>query len=1050
MSLRFKASALSLLAVFVTGAAQAVTNLWAGTGGNVFWSTPGNWTNGIVPVGASDLVVQMAGNTNLGVTASPLNQDVANPLDLNRLETIDVAGSVDVPIYLGGGRLNFVTNGTAQPVLFHNREQQLYIRTPVSLPAGTLLAINNRTYGIDIEAPISGEGGFVFGSGSAGGEMSLKNLTNSYSGGTAYVNTSGANAQYTRLYVYVTNALGTGPITLSGGNLNPLSSGNTQAGGLTFKGTSAHTNSFSLLATSPIYAGDGITNETVAAANVTLSGGINLNAYTLYLRGQRGTSGTISGAIAGTGAAAVVKMDLGPWTLSGANTFTGRVTVSNGTLKLGTANTLLPTVPVTVNGGTYDLNGLTVTNDVVTISSGAVSNGTLCAASVAGTDSGTVLASLAGSGGVTKSGAGTLMLSVSNQYSGATTVNAGILQFAKRVALYNADTAQWTTTNIVVNSGGTLALNVGGTGEFTDSDVGLLSGLGSASGGFRSGSLLGLDTTNAAGGAFACTSVIGNPGGNMLGLQKFGLGTLTLGGANSYTGITRITSGVLSVGAIANGGSTSGMGASSNAPANLVFDGGALRYTGATASTDRRFTINAGKNAIFDVTQAGTTLTFAAIKSSGIPGGTLITKNGPGTLSFGLDGNSTDANNWGYISGIDCLAINEGSFLNVANDTPQINVSRQAASGPALVLGDGAYLGCSVPVDVIASNTEQIVRYSGTNATATIAAGLFSGPGTGGSNTKTFDVNDGAADIDLLVSANYSIYTDSGTAVSDIRKTGAGTLKLSGTASQFRGTMTVRNGRLVVGANVPYGGNSVLGNATSVVQIADSGTASTNAVALVFDGGYTFSRGICVYPYTNGASATVGNISTSRAVFAGTLLLSNTVQLVSSSAGTNVTLFSGVISGPGGVTKTGTGTVVLAAANAYTGLTTVAAGTLRMVASDRISDASGLRFTGGTLDAAGFSETMGELDVDGAAMIDFGNGSSTLRFSASTGQTWTGTLTLNNWTRAGVDRLFVGTSSGGLTAAQLAKITLADGRKVLQLATGEVVPVPKGSIMTVR
>ena len=1051
--MRIKVSVLCLLLAFIAGASQAATNIWAGLGGNANWSVAGNWTNGVVPVGASDLVVQMAGNTNMGVTATPLNQDIANPLDLNRLETIDVAGTIDVPIYLSGGRLNFVTNGTVQPTLFHNREQQFYVRTPVSLPAGTVLAINNRTYGIDFEAPLSGEGGFTFGSGAQGGEMSLKNATNSYSGGTAYINASGANAQYTRLYVYVTNALGTGPVTLSGGNLNALSSGNTQAGGLTFMGTTAHTNSFSLLATSPIFAGLGVTNESVVAANVTLSGSFNLNAYVLYLRGQRSTSGTISGVISGTGASAIVKMDLGPWTLSGANTFTGRVTVSNGTLKLGAANAVLPTVPVTVSGGTYDLNGFTVTNDTVTISGGTLSNGTLSAASVAGTDAGTVLASLAGGGGVTKSGAGTLTLTAANQYSGATTVNAGLLEFAKRVALYNADTAQWNTTNIIVNSGGTLALNVGGTGEFTDSDVGLLTGLGSATGGFRSGSLIGLDTTNAAGGAFTCSSVLGNPGGNMLGLQKLGLGTLTLSGANSYTGATRLTSGILSVGTLANGGVVSGIGASSSNRLNLVFDGGTLRYTGATASTDRRFTVNPGKNAIFDVTQPGTTLTFSSITNSSIPGGVgvIITKNGPGALSFGFDGPGLMT--WGYLTGIDCLVINEGSYLNVANDTPQINVSRLAANGPALVLGDGAYLGCSVPVDVLVTNSEQIIRYIGTNSTATITAGLFSGPGTGGSNIKTFDVNDGAADVDLLVTANYSIYTDSGTAVSDIRKTGAGTLKLTGT-SDFRGTTTVRNGRIVVGANVPYGAQGPLGNATSVVQITDSGTASTNAAALVFDGGYTFSRGLCVYPYTNGASATVGNISTSRAVFAGAVLLSNTVQLVSSSAGTNVTLFSGVISGPGGVTKTGTGTVVLAAANTYTGQTTVAAGTLRLAASDRISDASGLRFTGGTFDTAGFSETLGDLDVDGAAVIDFGNSSSVLRFSVSTGQTWSGTLTLRNWSGStngnGTDRLYVGTASGGLTAAQLAKILLPDGRKLRQLATGEVVPVPIGTEIMLR
>ncbi len=1042
----------SLVCLLVPAVAFAETNVWVGGGGNVSWSTPGNWTNGLVPVGASDLVVQLAGNLNMGTSVTSLIQDIANPLELNRLETLDVAGSGDVQVYVGGGGLSFVTNGTVQPTLKHNRENSLYVRAPVILPSGVTLAINNRTFGIDIEGVVSGEGGFSFGSGAQGGEMSLKNPSNSFSGGTAYINTSGANAQYTRLYVSVSNALGTGPVTLSGGNLNVLGSANMQAGGLTFRGTSAHTNAFSLLASSPVFAGDGITNATVAAANVTLSGPFNLNTNTLYLRGQGNTAGTLSGVISQGGASAVTKMDLGLWTLSGANTFTGRLTVGNGTLKMGAADALNQWAPVTVSGGAYDLNGFTVTNGAVTVSAGEINNGTLNASSVMATDSGIIRAILSGSGGLTKSGAGTLVLVVTNRYSGVTTVNGGILQFVKRNALYDGDTSQWTDSNIIVNSGATMAFNVGRVFEFTDSDIGVLAGIGSASGGFKSGSFLGLDTTNAEGGVFACSSVLGNPAGNMLGLQKLGLGTLTLGSANTYTGATKITSGELSVSLLANGGTASGIGSSSNAAAKLIFDGGTLRYTGPTASTDRRFTISAGKNAVFDVVQPGATLTFAAIKGSVVPGGTIITKNGPGTLTFGLDGKTTDAN-WGYISGIDCFVLNEGSYLNVANDTPQINVSRQAGSGPALILGDGAYLGCSIPMDVLGSNTEQIVRYIGTSATATITAGLFSGPGMGGSNTKTFDVNDGAAEIDLLVSANYGIYSATNLpAVSDIRKTGAGTLKLSGADSQYKGTMTVRNGRLVVGGNVPVGGNSVLGNATSVVQVADSGTAVSNHVSLVFDGPYTFSRGICVNPY--GASATIGNVSTSRAVFAGAVLLSNTVQFVSSTAGTNVTLVSAVISGPGGITKTGTGTVVLASSNTYTGLTSVAAGALRLGASDCIADASGLRLTGGTFDTAGYSETMGSLDVDGNAVIDFGNAASVLRFAASGAQTWDGTLTLLNWTRSsygvGVDRLYVGDSAGGLTQAQLAKIVLPRGQKAQQLATGEVIPIPAETLFMVK
>jgi len=43
-----------------------------------------------------------------------------------------------------------------------------------------------------------------------------------------------------------------------------------------------------------------------------------------------------------------------------------------------------------------------------------------------------------------------------------------------------------------------------------------------------------------------------------------------------------------------------------------------------------------------------------------------------------------------------------------------------------------------------------------------------------------------------------------------------------------------------------------------------------------------------------------------------------------------------------------------------------------------------------------------------------------------------------------------GDSPGGLTGAQLARIVLPQGQKAQQLATGEVVPIPEGTVFAVR
>ena len=85
-----------------------------------------------------------------------------------------------------------------------------------------------------------------------------------------------------------------------------------------------------------------------------------------------------------------------------------------------------------------------------------------------------------------------------------------------------------------------------------------------------------------------------------------GPGLLVLTAANSYNSPTQISGGgTLSVASLANGGTASPIGLSTNAPGNLLFGNGTLRYTGGTVTTNRGFTLNAGGGTI-DVTGAGT------------------------------------------------------------------------------------------------------------------------------------------------------------------------------------------------------------------------------------------------------------------------------------------------------------------------------------------------------------------------------------------------------------------------------------------------------------
>ena len=88
--------------------------------------------------------------------------------------------------------------------------------------------------------------------------------------------------------------------------------------------------------------------------------------------------------------------------------------------------------------------------------------------------------------------------------------------------------------------------------------------------------------------------VIASPmsGGGALGLTKVGAGTLTLGGANSYTGGTHVNAGVLEV--------TSGDGAlgATGAGNGVSLDGGTLRLSGSSFTTSRAISVGAGDGAI--------------------------------------------------------------------------------------------------------------------------------------------------------------------------------------------------------------------------------------------------------------------------------------------------------------------------------------------------------------------------------------------------------------------------------------------------------------------
>jgi len=156
------------------------------------------------------------------------------------------------------------------------------------------------------------------------------------------------------------------------------------------------------------------------------------------------------------------------------------------------------------------------------------------------------------------------------------------------------------------------------------------------------------------------------------GVEKLGPGPLVLENANTYTGVTFLADGVLSASILADGGLPSSVGASSNAAANLSFNGGTLRYLGDSTSTNRGFTV--AESARFEVAHELSALTMTGAAS----GADRIEVGGPGTLI--MAGASTGITHW---------YVDEGRVemrMNAANNRFSSSLADLTLAGGAIVV----------------------------------------------------------------------------------------------------------------------------------------------------------------------------------------------------------------------------------------------------------------------------------------------------------------------------------------------------------------------------
>jgi autotransporter-associated beta strand protein len=274
------------------------------------------------------------------------------------------------------------------------------------------------------------------------------------------------------------------------------------------------------------------------AAGVTpVGGGIALGANTLTTGGNNATT-TFNGIISGTGG--LTKIGTGNQTFTAASTYTGATLISAGTISTRNNNALGTASAVTVDSpGVIDLVNSTL--QIGSLSgTGTVTNNTNAGTGTlvtGGNNTSTNFAGVITNGAtgptyiaaVTKTGTGTQTLSGNSTYTGATTVNAGVLK-----------SGAGSTSAFGVNSATTLANVAGAILDLSSASasIGSLAGGGTTGGNVSLGAnrltVGGLNTST------AYSGVISGTGG---GVDKVGSGLLTLNGANTYTGNTTIASG---------------------------------------------------------------------------------------------------------------------------------------------------------------------------------------------------------------------------------------------------------------------------------------------------------------------------------------------------------------------------------------------------------------------------------------------------------------------------------------------------------------------------
>ncbi|EBV3276736.1 AIDA autotransporter-like protein ShdA [Salmonella enterica subsp. enterica serovar Wangata] len=683
--------------------------------------------------------------------------------------------------------------------------------------------------------------------------------------------------------------------------------------------------------------GTTISDGTLVATNVEAlgTGNVTDNA-TLELS----TGGDFANNIGGTGS--VVKSGDETLTLSGANSYTGGTTISGGTL---------------------------VASNVDALGSGDVTDNATLEMNTGGDFDNAI----SGSGQVVKSGDDTLTLSGSNTYTGGTLISDGTLVATNVEALGTGNVTDNATLEL--NTGGDFDNAISGSGQVVKSgdDALTLSGSNTYTGGtlISDGTLVAtnveaLGTGNVTDNATLALNTGGDFDNAISGsgqVVKSGDKTLTLSGANSYSGATTISGGTL----IATHVNALGTGAIDNRASLLLDASGQFTVTDLTTESGGNTEIGAGS-------------TLQA---------TTLTQKSDSTLTINLDSNTVDpvihaASQVSLAGTLDITGVGDVLDSDPAStddlDTFTLIASDKTIAGDfekLTVAGMDADLADFITVDGRIDDTGKqyelttaLTWYADRDDAVTDAHGTFNLTNGDGS----FAVNTVLENVDATLDPANATGWDG----TSLIKQGAGTLILNA-ENTYTGGTTISGGTLVATNIDALGSGDVTDDATLELNTGgtfDNAISGSGKVEKSGDDALTLSG---ANTYSGGTLISGGTLVASNVEALGTGDVTDNAVLELNTGGD----FDNAISGSGQVVKSGDETLTLSGSNTYTGGTLISGGTLvasnveALGTGDVTNDAVLELNTGGTFDNA----------ISGSGQVEK-SGDKTLTLSGS--NTYTG------------------------------------------------------------